>query len=466
MPDRHSLRGRLTLAYTLALVLALSLFAVFAVVTIDRAQRSALDAQLATSARAVLAIVDSRSGKIAPEETDAGKISRLLGGKADAAMWQADGALVLASEDAVLPSLRERALRAKLPLTESFSDGEEHMRALVGPVIASGVPVGAFAVWRDDEGIETLDRTVGIAFAVAIPVLGVLAVLLGSTIARRALMPLDRVAVLASEIEAHDLSARLRMPKRDDELGRFAAAFDRMLDRLERAFARERRFTSDASHELRAPLSVIRVEAEVALRSERSAEEYQRVLGTIISETDALEASTRDLLRIARAESDGAGDAPIDVGDLIADVVRRGRLLGSVRGVAVESVGQVHGCVRGSLTALTRALLAIVHNALKYAPEGGHVRVVVDYDEDRVAIAICDDGPGFSALALSRAFERFWRDDPRRDGSGLGLAIARAVVIAHGGTIGVENAVRGGGVVCLRLPLIAATRRTVERARV
>lgn len=287
--DPQSLRGRLTLAYTLALVLALSLFAVLAIVTIDRAQRTALDAQLATSARAVLAIVDSRSGKIAPEETDAEKLGRLLGGKADAAMWQADGALVLSSEDAVLPSLRERALHSKLSMTQSFRDGDEHMRALVGPVIASGIPVGAFAVWRDDEGIETLDRTVSIAFAVAIPLLAVLAVLLGSTIARRALRPLDRVAVLASEIEAHDLSARLRMPKRDDELGRFAAAFDRMLDRLEGAFARERRFTSDASHELRAPLSVIRVEAEIALRSERSAEEYQRVLGTIISETDALE---------------------------------------------------------------------------------------------------------------------------------------------------------------------------------
>ena len=465
MLDPHSLRGRLTLAYTLALVLALSLFAVFAFVTIDRGQRIALDAQLSTSARAVLAGVESRSGTIAPEETDAGQLGRLLGGKADAAMWQVGGALVLSSGDAVVPGLRERALRANVPMTESITAGDERVRAMLGPVTAGGVKIGAFAVWRDDDGIERLDGTVGLAFAVAIPLLAMLAVIFGSTIARRALVPLDRVAVLASEIEARDLSARLRMPVRDDELGRFAAAFDRMLDRLEHAFARERRFTGDASHELRAPLSVIRAEAEIALRQDRSTVEYQRVLGTIIAETDALETTTRDLLSIARAETDGAGDVPIAVGDLIAEVVRRGQLLGGVRGVRVESVGHISGCVRGSFGTLTRALLAIVHNALKYAAKGGLVRVDVDPDRaDRVAIVIRDDGPGFSALALSHAFERFWRDDPKRDGSGLGLAIARAVVIAHGGTIGIKNAPDGGGVVRVRLPLVSISRRAAENA--
>jgi two-component system OmpR family sensor kinase len=227
-----------------------------------------------------------------------------------------------------------------------------------------------------------------------------------------------------------------------------------MLDRLQHAFDRERRFTSDASHELRAPLSVIRAEADLALRKERTAAEYRAALETIASEADALEALTRDLLTVARADA-GAVAVPltaIDLSAVAADAVARLAVLAHERGVRVHVDAAPNALVRGERDGLERAVITVLHNAIKYASPNGTVGVRVMHNGDAVELCVSDDGRGFSAEALQRAFDRFWREARTLPGSGLGLAIAKATVERFGGTIAIANGAGSGGIVRVRFP--------------
>jgi signal transduction histidine kinase len=457
MAGPSTLRGRLALAYASALVVALVAFAALALAVLDGAQRRALDAQLATTSRAVRALVDSSGSSIVLEPSDRSAFGTIVGAKANSAIFRDGGGVAISSTYAIPPPISLRAYASLAARYDTVEIGGEELRVFTAPVMRRGVRLGSIAVWRDADSIAALDRSVALAFAFAIPVLAGLAALAGGAIARRGLVPLDRIASLASEIEAHDLSERIDLPPRADELGRLAATFDRMLDRLQHAFDRERRFTGDASHELRAPLSVIRAEADLALRKERTPAEYRRALETIAAEADALEALTRDLLTVARADADGTNDVtrePVDVGAVAAAAVTRFAVLAAERGVRV-SVDTVPDAIAFAERAgLERAASTVLHNAIKYAAAGGTVGVRVTRDAGAVELCVTDDGRGFSEEGLQRAFDRFWRDDEARalPGSGLGLAIAKAAVERFGGTIAIANGAHGGAVVRLRFP--------------
>jgi signal transduction histidine kinase len=336
------------------------------------------------------------------------------------------------------------------------------IRAFVTPIVVGGQRVGETLTWADTNAIGALDRSVAAGFAAGIVAIAALAIVAGGEIARRCLAPLDRIASLASEIEAHDLSRRLAMPARSDELGKLGATFDRMLDRLQNAFDRERRFTSDASHELRAPLSVIRAEADLALRSERTPGEYRRALETIAAEADALEALTRDLLAAARAGSAGEdAHGPVDLSLVARTVAQRMSVVAGTHRVVVKKVSEHDAIVRGSRALIERAIVSVLHNALKFSPEAGTVEIRVSGDTPRAELSIRDEGPGFSQTALLRGFDRFWRDDAARgcEGSGLGLSLAKTIVEGHGGTIALANAQPHGAIVAMTFPAATGSRR-------
>jgi len=456
--DPQTLRGRLTFAYASALAVALVAFALLALALLDTAQRSALDAQLATTARALLAVADVQNGDVSMEELDRGQFAAITGAKASAAIFHSGGKVLVSSDYAVPDMVRRVAVEAHIGRYASVTIGGDAARVYALPILAGGRKAGTIAVWRDAESIVALDRSIALAFAFAIPVVVGIAILFGSGIARRGLAPLDRIATVASEIEGRDLSQRLALPPRNDELGRFAAAFDRMLDRLQHAFERERRFTSDASHELRAPLSVIRAEADLALRKERSDVEYRRALEGIAAEADALEGLTRDLLAAARADVEPAGDGrsgdiePVDTDVVTTAATERLAILADARGIRLRTALAGPAFVRADRNALERAVVTVVHNAIKYAREAVDVRVLCE--DGTVTLAVEDDGAGFSQQALSHAFDRFWRDEEARstEGSGLGLSIARAIVEKAGGTISLANRNSGGARVTITFP--------------
>jgi signal transduction histidine kinase len=455
MLDPATLRGRLTWTYAIALVAALVAFSISVLVVLDRAQRTGMDVQLTTIADAALAIVDVKHGVVSLDADDRRQLQQVAGAKADAAVFAADGALVAATSVAVPTEVRAAAMPTIPRGVQTRSAAGDALRILTVSIVAGPKDVGVIAVWRDSGDIAAVDRRLGLTFALTIPAIAALAILLGGAIARRGLAVLDRIATLAGEIEAHDIGRRLNLPPRGDELGRLAATFDRMLDRLGAAFARERRFTSDASHELRAPLSVIRAEADLALRKDREPAEYRAALAVILEQADDLEHLTRELLAAARAENAaGAVAAASDLDGITRAVGARFERIAADRGVTIEvhDSSDDRRLVRVDSATIERALVPIVHNAIVHAQSVVELRMARNDGFEEVIV--CDDGPGFSDEALQRAFDRFWRDDANRsrEGSGLGMAIAQAIVVRAAGSIAIGNRDSGGAAVRIRLP--------------
>jgi heavy metal sensor kinase len=280
----------------------------------------------------------------------------------------------------------------------------------------------------------------------------------GAAISRAALARVDEMSRSARRISAHDLSWRVQLRGTGDELDRLAETLNEMLARLEGAFAHMRRFTADASHELRTPLTALRGGVEVALRSERSTEEYRRVLRSSLEEVERLIRLSEDLLLLSRSTAgSSAARAPVDLEALCVEVLDLGARLAEGREVAVrlDTIGPAS--VIGDAAALRRAALNLVENAVKYTPAGGKVELSLSCADGHAVLTVRDTGAGIDPSDTERIFEPFVRLDAARardtGGAGLGLAIARSIVVSHGGTLSVESTLGAGSLFTIRLPL-------------
>jgi signal transduction histidine kinase len=452
----NTLRFRLTLTYTVALVVGLVVFAVVFDVFLDRAFAVLVDQRLRATAEAAAALTDSPS----LDQSDRAQFARIIGAKLDGALIRSDGTVLASSAFTVPPEVRALAASESRPtrlLTLSpTAAGEARMRVAVSPLKMGPSVKGVAVAWRAEDPVEDLNLPAAIAFSIAIPVIVVLAGLAGWAITRRGLAPLASIATLASDIEASDLNRRLNAPLGNDELGQLCATFDRMLDRLQGAFERQRRFTADASHELRAPLAVIRAEADLALRKPRDGAEYRHALESIAGETSRLEALIGDLLVVARADEGGASKSNfVDFSASASEAAARLQPVADAKGVHLRSWVEPGLTVVADPEAIARVPIVLLDNAVKFAPSGGRVNLIAERNGMSAILRVRDDGPGFSRAGLERATARFWREDSARGrgGSGLGLAIARAIVEQAGGTITLANAPTGGADVTVFIPL-------------
>ena len=283
----------------------------------------------------------------------------------------------------------------------------------------------------------------------------------GPSLARVALRPVDEMTRTARRITAEDLSRRVERPGTGDEMERLAETLNGMLARLEAAFTQTRRFAADAAHELRTPLAALRGGIEVALRAERTPEEYRRVLASSLEEVERLIRLAEDLLLLSRSSAGpDVTRAPVDLEPLLLDVFDVGARLGQAAAVSVRTDAMAPATVRGDATALRRAVLNLVENAIKYTPPGGKVELALTTGDGMAVITVSDTGIGLDPADADRIFEPFVRLDAARardtGGAGLGLAIARSIAVAHGGTLTVESRPGAGSRFVLRLPLAPA----------
>ena len=398
-------RLRLSAAYVAIMFVGLLLFGAAAVIAIDRTQRSTMDARLATAARAAASFVDVSHGAIAIDADDREQFLTVLGADTDGAVFSSAGAMLLSSSARMPATVKPAGLR-----TAYFNTGrgERVLRGFSLPMIRDGKRLGTVVVWRGSDWIDETDRNLAIALGAAALLIAFLALFAGNLVTRRA---------------------------------------------MEDAFARQRRFTADASHELRAPLAVIRAEADLALRKEREQRQYQAALETIASEADRMEALIGDLLSVARAESGKFARDRVDVAAMLRRVAERLASAAAAKDAHLRVEAGDGAVILADAHALERALLAIGHNAVRHTSAHGAVTLKSERAERVVQINVEDTGPGFSRDALEHALERFWREPgtPAGTGTGLGLAIARSIVEANAGTIALSNA-HGGGIVHLRFP--------------
>lgn len=280
----------------------------------------------------------------------------------------------------------------------------------------------------------------------------------GVFLARRALKPVDEITKKAQKIEESDLSQRINV-KTKDELGRLASTLNQMIERLEKAFRRQQEFTSDASHELRAPLAVIQAESTLSLKKERSADEYQRSLESIALEAERMSAVISQMLDLARAD---AGKEPlvfeeIDLNELITDLSSDIEILCRDKGLGFQLDYKDSLRINGSRGKLRSLFLNLLDNAIRYTPGGGKISVSIHREEQMAVVSVVDTGVGIPEEELPLIFERFYRVDRARSrsegGSGLGLAIAQHIAKAHRGRIEAESRFGEGSIFRVWLPL-------------
>lgn len=306
---------------------------------------------------------------------------------------------------------------------------------------------------------EPLRQTVG-RFAILVAVLAGLGTAgaygLGRNLAARALRPTSEITAQAEAISAGTLSDRITAHADVHEFSRLVTVLNGMLDRLDRAFRIQRQFTADASHELRAPLTVLKGDMDVTLKRPRSAEEYRDTLERCREEVERLARLASDLLVLARSDAALPLEhrAEVDLGALVQRVLARFEATARARELRLASQTE-EAMVQGDERLLDRIITNLVDNAIKYGRPGGEVRIELTRGDSAVLL-VRDDGPGIPPSHVPHLFVRFFRGDPARrrdDGTGLGLAIARAGAEAHGGRLEfVGN--DPGAVFRLTLPLV------------
>jgi two-component system OmpR family sensor kinase len=327
------------------------------------------------------------------------------------------------------------------------------LRVLNEPIKSGADQIGTFraavpltSVTEAQQGLRKTFVAVGLgALALAVAI----AIWLANVISR----PLRRMAGVAARIDAGDLGHRIDY-RGKDEVGVLAEAFNHMLDRLEAGFRRQRQFVSDASHELRSPLTVLRGRIELLARSGGDADAIADEAEEILREIGRMDRLVADMLTLAQAERGKLlQKRPIRVADFADDLRRDLPLLGE-RSYTVDS--QLAGTLDADPDRLAQVIRNLVSNAVRHTGPGGRISVSLDARNGSALFAVSDDGDGIPPDRLERVFDRFYRTDEGRGrdegGSGLGLAIARAIVEAHGGTISAESPAGTGTTIRFEIP--------------
>jgi heavy metal sensor kinase len=455
----RSLRTRITLWYGVIIAFCLIAFSVGIGASFTAHSRAELDRDVHEDIElAARALFVNAQGRVSwPEGFLGREIDEEEGGGHWFEVWSTGGERLLAA--GTLPSV---ALDP--PRGVEASGRAATLRLPFGPVRVMTLPaqVGARrflvrAIVSEAAAVRQLRRLwLGLA-ALSLTVL-TLGGLGGYVLAQRALGPLARMAEHARRITAEQLHDRLTIEDSSAELDQLRDAFNATLARLEQSFSRLRRFTADASHELRTPLTALRSVGEVGLRGAMTPSAYREVIGTMLEEVDRLSRLADQLLALARADAgqERLRSEPVDLSALASEVTDHLSVLAEERGQTLESRAEGTAIVQGDRLALRQAILNLVDNAIKYAPEGTRVSMRVGSSPDGAFVEVRDEGPGIAPEHRERIFERFYRADAGRSretgGTGLGLSLVKSTTEAHGGRVELETERDRGSTFRLVLP--------------
>ena len=476
----HSIRARLTLAYATALGLTLVVFAAVLLVASrgaaeqsikNRAEdvaelASGLLQQSGTSGLNVVVTTDSIIG----QELTAG-MRRLLAGLPGYLIVTDSARVLYASAAVERLTTKDRGTLTRAifrELTPSDPGGIVPLETARLFVIAhfdtpsARVPIFRVVAGESAESMQFSRLEIFTPIVIALPPLLLLSVALAWIMAGVSLRPIDR---LIGELEAiqdgRSLHRRLPVETDENELDRLAGTINAMIARLEGSFAALRRFTADASHELKTPLTVLRADIERAMQLPQVSVDQLPALEEALAETTRMAALVESLLTLARAD-EGRFDIhreTVDLEAMVRDIFDTAQMLGESSGARVELSAVEPVTLQGDPVRLRQLFLNLVTNALKYTPAEGVVSLALERRGERVAFAVQDTGLGIAAADLPFIFDRFWRVDRARSrggergGFGLGLAIALWIAHAHGGNINVASRLGRGSTFTVTLPL-------------
>jgi heavy metal sensor kinase len=459
----RSIRVRLTTWYLLMLALGLGLFGIGSWFAMRASAFDTIDEELEDRIRGVEKFMELQIAALSPVEIrDEFREHSVLGPGGDLFQvcnekgeWLYRSAVLESSQVPIrLPDqLGDR------PIYENLTVQGTPVRFATGRVAVNGHPYTIQVAAPLHEFTQALKRF-RLILSLAAPVLLIIAGFGGYWISRRALRPVDQITNAAESISIRNLSDRLEVPNTSDELQRLSETLNRMLNRLDTSVQRISQFTADASHELRAPVSLIRTTAELAVQGGRTNPEYHEDMVQILAEAERTTRLIDSLLLLARSDA-GQGGLQFELTEIstsVREATEQGRSFAAERRIELTTdLAPAPIVVRADGQALRRLFFILIDNAIKYTPEGGRVQIHLEARDGHASIKVEDRGVGIAESDQSHIFDRFWRSDKVRSrgmgGAGLGLSIARWIVDQHGGSIEVQSEVGKGSTFTVRIPL-------------
>jgi heavy metal sensor kinase len=350
------------------------------------------------------------------------------------------------------------------------------LRIITFPVIENNHITKIVQIASSLEDVEDALNTLFIILMITVPFALMVASLGGQFLANKALKPVDKITQTARMITSQNLNQRIEPPKVKDEISRLIETFNEMISRLDQSFRQIKQFSTDASHELKTPLTILKGEVEVTLRKERTSHEYEQTLKSNLEEINRMSQIVDDLLLLSKADIGEIrlNKEVINLTEILNEVVAQMNILAQSKTLLIETSNHhedIH--IFGDGLRIRELFLNLIENGIKYTEEGGSIHITFSKDtplHDKsqsgwterkqarfVKIIVSDTGIGIAKEDRERIFDRFFRVDKARSreqgGSGLGLSICKWIVEAHQGEIKVESEVGKGSSFIIKLPL-------------
>jgi two-component system, OmpR family, heavy metal sensor histidine kinase CusS len=460
---RHSIGFRLAAWYSVVLAGGLAVFSLAVWFAMRAAVYHAIDDELRDRVQGVRAFMDRQISSLSiPEIRDEFREHSVLGPGGDLfQVCDAQGQWLYRSESLESDNVSiDRPSNLARPRLVTAQVAGRPLRFYSERILVNSQPYTVQVAAPMHEAFEAIEAF-GLILIFMVPLLLIGATAGGYWISKRALDPVDEISRAAQRISIENLADRLHVSDTGDQLQRLTETLNQMFLRLEASVRRIKQFTADASHELRAPIALIRTTAEVAVqRRNREANEYLEALDDILEESERTSQVVDSLMLLARADAgkEVLERGLVDASSISHAAVEQGEKLARIRGLYFSSsIPDVPIWVQADAEALRRALLILIDNAAKYTPEGGSVRVDLSANDGFARFSVSDTGIGITLDDLPHIFDRFWRADKARSrshgGAGLGLSIAKWIAETHAGSITVESHSGKGSVFSLHVPL-------------
>jgi len=459
-----SLRRRLVLVHLLAVLAAIVATAAAGWWVLSQSVNRQLDA-------ALLALAETELAMLADGDGTTVRIHEAAGGNAPPSLTRLDRLVQIIDGDGRILARSANLGSEKLPVTapqlarlaagetvfETLPDtSEEPLRMVSLPTLAHSKRYAVQVAGSLDDVNHILQSAALLFTAMAVALLAAVG-WAGARLTSKLFVAIDNIVGQARQIGDSNLHRRLPHPGGEDEVSHLVDTLNAMLGRLEQAFEVQRRFTADASHELRSPLSRLRTEIEITLRRPRDSTAYVEALHSCLDEVERLTVLVEELLMLARIDAGQERTAaePEPLSELVADTVDRMRAVAAERQVELALADRLPASqlAPGASGLVLRNLL---DNAIKFSPQGGRITITLQEDGGGALLTIADQGPGLDEAEMPFVFDRFFRGSRQRagevDGFGLGLALSQAIMHAHGGKIEAANQAGGGALFSVRLP--------------
>lgn len=490
--DFRSLRFKLTLWYVLILGILLISFSSFLYLTLSRSLYRDVDHKLRSLAELIASESTSPLSKFG-----FGNIDQAL--EASMNLKPIGKFIQVLDESGRIGRTSENLKSVQLPISlnalrngskglityeTNRSLGNTPLRIITYPVKENNQVTKMIQVASSLEDVEDALNTLLIILIVTVPSVLMIASLGGQFLANKALKPVDRVTQTARMITSQNLNQRIQTLKVKDEISRLIDTFNEMISRLDQSFRQIKQFTTDASHELKTPLTILKGEVEVALRKKRPLHEYEQILESNLEEIDRMSKIVEDLLLLSKAD---IGEIRLNREDIhltrfISGLTEQMKILAQPKNIRIEisnHQNEIH--VLGDTLRMRELFINLIENGIKYTEAGGSILITLTKETDDsvnpltpkekkavtfAKIIVADTGIGIAKEDQDKIFNRFFRVDKARSreqgGSGLGLSICKWIVEAHQGEITVESEPGKGSSFIVRLPLYSQLRENLD----